>query len=199
MKKIASTARILPNVMFGDNIIIEDYCIIGIPFKGMQHAKTIIGDGAFIRAGSYIYAGNIIGVNFETGNKANIRELNQIGDDVSIGTLSVLEHHIEIGNRVRIHTQVFIPEYSKLEDDCWLGPNAVLTNASYPKHPTVKDDLQAVTIAKNVKIGANATLLPGVTVGKNSLVGAGSLITKNVAENVIVVGNPERVLRRIDY
>ena len=79
-----------------------------------------------------IYAGNVIGRNFQTGNKVNIRESNRIGDNVSVGTLSVIEHHVEIGNNVRIHTQVFIPEFSVLEDGCWIGPNVVFTNAKYP-------------------------------------------------------------------
>ena len=128
-----------------------------------------------------------------------IRELNKIGDDVSIGTLSVVEHHVVIGNRVRIHTQVFVPEYCKLEDNCWLGPNTVLTNASYPKHSSAKDDLQGVTVGKNAKIGANVTLLPGIKVGENALVGAGSVITKDVNDGVIVAGNPVKILREIDY
>jgi acetyltransferase-like isoleucine patch superfamily enzyme len=196
---IAETAIIHPNVVLGVNVVVEDFCIIGLPFKGIQDEETVIGDGAVIRAGTYIYAGNQIGKNFQTGNKANIRELNQIGDDVSIGTLSVVEHHVFIGNRVRIHSQVFIPEYSKLDENCWLGPNTVLTNANYPKHPTVKDDLSGVIVGRNAKIGGNVTILPGVKVGRNSLVGAGSVVTKNIDDGVIVTGNPANFLREIDY
>ncbi|MFC7479988.1 hypothetical protein ACFQX7_08040 [Luedemannella flava] len=55
-----------------------------------------------------------------------------LGDDVSIGSLSVVEHHVSIGDRVRVHSQCFIPEYSVLEDDAWLGPRVTLTNA--PAH-----------------------------------------------------------------
>ena len=196
---ISKTAIIYPNVIIGNNVFIEDYCIIGIPFKGMKDEKTIIGDGALIRAGTHIYAGNTIGVNFQTGNKANVRELNEIGDDVSIGTLSVLEHHISIQDGVRIHSQVFIPEYTTLEKFCWLGPNVVLTNASYPKHPKVKDNLNGVLIRRNAKIGANSTILPGVVIGKGVLIGAGSVVTKNIIDNKIAAGNPAEVLRDIDY
>ena len=199
MAEIASTAIIHPNVVLGEDVVIEDYCVIGLPFKGGKDEQTIIGDGSVIRAGTYIYAGNQIGNNFQTGNKANIRELNQIGDDVSIGTLSVIEHHIIIGNGVRIHTQVFVPEYTTLEENCWLGPNVVVTNARYPKHPSVKDDLKGVLIKQNAKIGANTTLLPGVIIGKDSLIGAGSVVTKNISDGVIAVGSPPKVLRKIDY
>ena len=199
MSEIASTAIIHPNVTLGEDVVVEDFCIIGLPFKGMKNIQTIIGSGAIIRAGTYIYAGNQIGKNFQTGNKANIRELNQIGDDVSIGTLSVIEHHISIGNNVRIHSQVFVPEYSTLENDCWIGPNAVLTNARYPKHIAVKEELKGPWIGSNAKIGANATILPGVAIGKNSLIGAGCVVTKHVAPDTIVVGNPAKTLRQIDY
>ena len=199
MSEIASTAIIHPNVTLGEDVVVEDFCIIGLPFKGMKNIQTIIGSGAIIRAGTYIYAGNQIGKNFQTGNKANIRELNQIGDDVSIGTHSVIEHHITIGNNVRIHSQVFVPEYSTLENDCWIGPNVVLTNARYPKHVSVKDELKGPLIGNNAKIGANTTILPGVTIGKNSLIGAGCVVTKHVAPDTIVVGNPAKPLRKIDY
>tara|TARA_B110001450_G_scaffold91685_1_gene86940 strand:- start:451 stop:1059 length:609 start_codon:yes stop_codon:yes gene_type:complete len=199
MSEIAPTAIIHSNVVLGEDVVVEDFCIIGLPFKGMKNIQTIIGSGSIIRAGTYIYAGNQIGKNFQTGNKANIRELNQIGDDVSIGTHSVIEHHITIGNNVRIHSQVFVPEYSTLENDCWIGPNVVLTNARYPKHLSVKDELKGPLIGNNAKIGANATILPGVTIGKNSLIGAGCVVTKHVAPDTIVVGNPAKPLRKIDY
>ena len=79
-------------------------------------SRPRIGEGSVIRSHTVIYAGNVIGRNFQTGNKVNIRESNRIGNNVSVGTLSVIEHHVEIGDGVRIHTQAFIPEYSVLED-----------------------------------------------------------------------------------
>lgn len=196
--KISSTVIIHPHVEIGKNVIIEDYCIIGVPFGGYNGEKTIIGDNAIIRSHTVIYAGNRIGNYFQTGNKANIRELNTIGDNVSIGTLSVVEHHITIGNGVRIHSQVFIPEYSILKASCWVGPNVVLTNARYPNSPAVKENLQGPVIDNQAKIGANATLLPGVCIGSNSLVGTGSVVTKDVAKNTVVAGNPARSIKAID-
>lgn len=196
---ISDKAIIYPNVKIGEKCIIEDFVIIGVPPKwyDIGDLETVIGDNALIRSHAVIYAGNKIGNNFQTGNKTNIRELNEIGNDVSIGTLSVVEHHVKIGNGVRIHTQVFIPEFTVLEDDCWIGPNAVITNAKYPKSPTVKKELKGVYIKKNAIIGANATLLPGIIIGEFALIGAGSVVTKDVTAKAVVAGNPAKVIKDI--
>ena len=118
-----NTYHIYPNVHLGLDSVIEDFCIIGVPPRGKKEGelRTIIGEKAQIRSHTVIYAGNQIGRGFEAGNKVNVREENTIGDNVSIGTLSVIEHHVEIGNNVRVHSQVFIPEYSVLEEGCWIG------------------------------------------------------------------------------
>jgi len=194
-----TTSRIYKNVHLGDGSTVEDFSIVGVPPRGAADGElaTTIGEGAVIRSHAVIYAGNIIGRNFQTGNKVNIRELNEIGDDVSIGTLSVVEHHVKIGNHVRIHTQAFVPEYSVLEEGSWIGPNVVLTNAKYPASPGAKDQLAGPVIRKGAKIGANSTILPGVVVGENALVGAGSVVVRDVPEGAVVVGNPARVIGHI--
>lgn len=194
---IADSAKIYKNVKLGENVVVEDHCIIGVPPRGAQDGEleTIIGDNSVIRAGTIIYAGNKIGSNFQTGNKTNIRELNNIGDNVSIGTLSVVEHHVEIEDGVRIHTQVFVPEYTTLKTKCWLGPNVVLTNAMYPMSPNVKDELKGPIIEEGAIVGANSTVLPGVNLGKDSVVGAGSVVTKDVGPSSVVCGNPAKFLK----
>ena len=194
-----TTWKVFENVTLGENCILEDFCLIGVAPRGMREGElpTHIGDGAVIRSHTVIYAGNEIGRNFQTGNKVNVRESNHIGDNVSIGTLSVVEHHVHIGNNVRIHTQAFIPEFSVLEEGCWIGPNVVLTNAKYPLSPGVKESLAGPVIRKGAKIGANATLLPGVTIGENAMVGAGSVVVHDVPAGAVVVGNPARVINDV--
>jgi len=197
---IAKTAVVHPGVLLGERVVIEDYCIIGTPARGMQDVpETVVGDDAWIRAFTVIYAGNVIGARFQTGNKANLRESNRIGNDVSIGTLSVVEHHVSIGNDVRIHTQAFVPEYSILEDGCWVGPNAVLTNARFPLSADAKSSLQGPVVERRAMIGANATILPGVRIGAGSLVGAGSVVTRDIPPGVIAAGSPATVRRAIHY
>jgi acetyltransferase-like isoleucine patch superfamily enzyme len=196
---IAESAKIYPNVTLGKNVVIEDFCILGVPPKGSREGEleTIIGDNSIIRSHTVIYAGNTIGENFQTGNKANIRELNTIGDNVSIGTLSVVEHHVTIEDHVRIHTQVFIPEFSILKSKSWIGPNVVFTNAKFPQAPDVKENLKGPTICEAAKIGANSTLLPGITIGKNALIGAGSVVTKDIEADSLAMGNPAVVTRKL--
>ena len=194
-----NTYRIYKNVTLGGGTVVEDFSLVGVAPRGAEDGElaTVIGERAVIRSHTVIYAGNVIGRNFQTGNKVNIRESNRIGDNVSIGTLSVVEHHVDIGNNVRIHTQVFIPEFSVLEDGCWIGPNVVLTNAKYPLSPGVKDSLVGPVIRRNAKIGANATLLPGVVIGEGALVGAGAVVVRDVPPGAVVVGNPARVIRHV--
>lgn len=190
---IAATAIIHPNVRLGRDVVVEDYCVLGAPFAGHDGEETVIGDGAVIRSHAVIYAGNRIGRGFQCGNKANIRELNEIGDDVSIGTMSVIEHHVHIGTGVRIHSQAFVPEYSRLEPGAWLGPCVVLTNARYPRHPDVKNNLRGPLIGRNAKVGANSTVLPGVVIGEGALIGAGSLVAHDVPPGMIAFGSPATV------
>jgi acetyltransferase-like isoleucine patch superfamily enzyme len=196
---MSSTYRVCQNVLLGDGAVVEDFCIIGTPPRGAKEGElvTVIGKDAVIRSHSVIYAGNVIGNSFQTGNKVNIRESNRIGHNVSVGTLSVIEHHVEIADNVRIHTHAFIPEYSVLEEGCWIGPNVVFTNAKYPQAPGVKDQLAGPTIRRGAKIGANVTVLPGVVVGEYALVGAGSVVVRDVPPGAVVVGNPTRIIRHV--
>lgn len=191
------TSIIYPNMVWEGKHQVGHFSIIGQPFKGGEDAETRIGDNAVIRSHTVIYAGNRIGRNFQTGHGVMIRELNQIGDNVSIGTHSIVEHHVVIGNGVRIHSNVFIPEYCILEDECWIGPAVVMTNAPYPRSKNVKETLKGAVIEKGAKIGAAAVLLPGVRIGRGALIGSGAVVTRDVQENEVVVGNPSRVINHI--
>ena len=192
-------ALIFENVTVGEDSLIEAWVILGEPPRGHAAGElsTVIGRQAVIRSHSVIYAGNRIGERFQTGHGVMLRELNEIGDDVSIGTHSIIEHHVKIGQQVRIHSNVFIPEYSIIEAGAWIGPNVVFTNALYPLSRDAKQTLTGPHILAGAKIGANATLLPGVIIGKNALVGAGAVVVAHVPDGKVVVGNPARVIKDV--
>ena len=189
MNDISSLAVVKENVTLGKNIVIEEFCLIGIPDKSSQ-GKVVVANGAVIRAGTYIYSGVSIGENFQSGNKVNIRHNSTIGNNVSIGTNTVLEHSVEIGNGTRLHSSCFVPEFTSIGEDCWIGPNVTFTNAKYPNRQDTKKKLAPVIIEPDVVIGAGVTLLPGCVIGRGAFVGAGSLVTSNVKPNHLIYGTP---------
>lgn len=196
-----SFTRIYPNVSLPDDAEIDDFVILGKPPRGAAPGALplILGPGCVIRSHTVIYAGNTIGAGLQTGHGAMIREHNTIGDQVSIGTGSVVEHHVSLGNHVRLHSRVFVPEYSVLEDGCWLGPGVIVTNARYPLGRDVKAQLKGAFIEAGAIIGAGAVLLPGVRIGARALVGAGAVVTRDVPPGAVVAGNPARVINAVGH
>lgn len=194
------TSKIYPNVFIEKGATIGDYVVIGLPPRGKKEGelKTVIGQNAVIRSHSIIYSGNKIGDDFETGHYVFLRENNVIGNQVRVGTCSIVEHHIHIEDRVSMHARVFIPEYSILEEGCWIGPGVVFTNTPHPLCPTAKQCLKrGCRVKKFAKIGANATLLPHISVGEFAVIGAGSVVTENIPDRKVAVGNPAKVIKSV--
>jgi acetyltransferase-like isoleucine patch superfamily enzyme len=159
---------------------------------------VVIGDNAVIRSHTVIYAGTVIGHNFQTGHRATIREGNQIGDDVSVGTGVTIDNDCKIGNDVRFRGHDLIGEHTVIEDGCWIGPHVAITNALHPRCPKAKECMKGPTLKRGAKIGANSTLLPDITIGEMALVGAGSVVADDVPPRAVVVGNPAKVVKTID-
>jgi acetyltransferase-like isoleucine patch superfamily enzyme len=192
---ISPLSVVAETVSFGPGSVVEELCVVG---RHGPAEPTVIGAGATIRTHTVIYAGNTIGAGFATGHHALIRESNTIGDNVSVGSLSVVEHHVTIGDGVRIHTACFVPEYSVLEPGAWLGPRVTLTNAPFPRCPDVSRCLVGVTIGRDARVGANVTILPGVRIGQRALIGAGAVVTKDVPDGAVVVGQAAKPVKTID-
>lgn len=188
-----------PNVELGPESELGEFVILGVAPRGKAPGElaTRIGARAVIRSHTVIYAGNMIGDGFQTGHGVLLRESNDIADDVSIGSHSIIEHHVQLQRGVRVHSNAFIPELSVLEEGAWIGPCVAFTNARYPLSPGAKNDLRGPRVCRGAKIGANATLLPGVVVGAGALVGAGSVVARDVPPGKVVVGNPARVVRDV--
>jgi len=117
--------------------------------------------------------------------------------DCEIGDNCVIASFVEIGkakigNNCRIEAYVFIPEGVTIEDDVFIGPHVCFINDKYPKSKG-EWKLKKTIVKKGASIGANATILCGIKIGKNSLIGAGSVVTKDVPDDVLVVGNPAKI------
>lgn len=128
-----------------------------------------------------------------------------IGDGSKIGTFVEIQKGATIGRNVKISSHTFICEGVTIEDNVFVGHHVCFINDRYPQAVNADGSMQTEqdwtvipTIVKcGAAIGSNVTILCGVTIGENALVGAGSVVTKDVPPNTIVVGNPARVLRSL--
>ena len=191
---------IYPNVIVGEDTLIEPPSIIGKPPRGAKPGDLALKIGKYgqIRPFSTIYAGSEIGDHFQTGQGVSIREENFIGSNVSVGTNSVLEFGNSIGDFSRIHSNCFL-EMVTIGKYVFVGPNVVFTDDPHPMGcPHYKDCRGGPVVEDYARIGANSTILPGVTIGGNSLVGAGSVVTKDVPPGSVVAGSPAKVIKMVD-
>ena len=153
--------------------------------KPFYHPKSIvettsIGTGTRVWAFSHVLEGAVI------------------GKDCNICDQVFIENDVVIGNRVTIKSGVQLWDGIRIEDDVFIGPNATFTNDRFPRSKKYPDSWPQTIIRKGASIGANATILPGLIISENSMVGAGSVVTKNVPRNAIVVGNPARINGYVD-
>lgn len=110
-----------------------------------------------------------------------------IGQNVYIGTGVVLGNKVKVQNNVSIYTGVVC------EDEVFLGPSMVFTNVINPRSfVNRKEEFKNTLVKKGASIGANATIVCGNIIGAFCMVGAGSVVTKNVADYALVVGNPAK-------
>jgi len=121
-----------------------------------------------------------------------------LGDECNICDGVFIENKVSIGNRVTIKCGVQIWDGITIEDDVFIGPNATFTNDLFPRSKAHLQEYPQTRICAGASIGANSTILPGLTIGRNAMVGAGSVVTRSVPPNAVVVGNPARITGYVD-
>lgn len=150
--------------------------------------------------------------NATTGRQAPLRRqllerlLGSVGEDVAIRP----PFHVDYGSRISIGARTFA-NYGlvaldvaaiTIGDDVQIGPNVQLLTPTHPLEPGPRRDkweaARPITIGDNVWLGGGAIVLPGVTIGEHTVVGAGAVVSRDLPANVVAVGNPARVVRRLD-
>ena len=116
-----------------------------------------------------------------------------VGTDGNICDGVFIEGGARVGDRVTVKCGVQLWDGVTLEDDVFVGPNATFTNDLFPRSRQHPEEYATTLVRAGASIGANATILPGVTIGTGAMVGAGSVVTRDVPEYAIVVGNPARI------
>jgi UDP-2-acetamido-3-amino-2,3-dideoxy-glucuronate N-acetyltransferase len=122
----------------------------------------------------------------------------RIGEDCNICDAVFIEDDVIIGDRVTIKCGVQLWDGLRVSDDVFIGPNATFTNDRFVRSKQYPDRFETTTIKQGATVGANATILPGVTIGRYASIGAGAVVTSDVPDNALVIGNPARIVGYVD-
>lgn len=147
----------------------------------------------FAHETAIIDKGSVIGKGTKIWHFTHIMTGCTIGENCSFGQNVVVSPDVRLGNNVKVQNNVSIYTGVICEDDVFLGPSMVFTNVINPRSAIArKDQYKKTLVEKGASIGANATIICGITIGKYAFIGAGAVVTKNVKDHELVVGNPAR-------
>jgi acetyltransferase-like isoleucine patch superfamily enzyme len=131
-----------------------------------------------------------LGKNVRVWNFAYVGGDTTVGDNTKIGSLAHVDYNVVIGKDCKIEGLAYIAPLSRIGNNVFIGPAAVLTNDPYP----LSDKMIGVTVEDGALICARAVIKAGVRIGANSVVGMGAVVTKDVPPNTVVVGVPAKVV-----
>lgn len=155
----------------------------------------------FVHESSYIDDNVTIGEGTQVWHFSHIQTGSVIGKNCSIGQNVNIANNVKIGNNVKIQNNVSVYEGVELENYVFCGPSMVFTNIKLPRSefPQKGSEYYLKTLVKkSASIGANATIVCGVTIGEYAVIGAGAVVTKDVPPYALVVGNPARIVGKVD-
>ncbi|MCB0763165.1 MAG: acyltransferase [Flavobacteriales bacterium] len=145
------------------------------------HPSAVIDEGCTIGAGTRIWHFSHIMTGCRIGNHCNI------GQNVVVSPEVILGDNVKVQNNVSIYTGVVC------EDDVFIGPGAVFTNVRNPRSAVPRRGAYLGTLVmKGATIGANATIVCGLRIGRYAFIGAGAVVTKDVPDHALIMGNPAR-------
>ena len=124
-----------------------------------------------------------------------------IGKNCSIGQNVNIGNNVNIGDNVKIQNNVSVYEGVELEDYVFCGPSMVFTNIRLPRSEFPQkgsEYYEKTLVKKSASIGANATIICGVTIGRYVLIGSGAVVTNDVPDYALVIGNPGKIIGKVD-
>ena len=149
----------------------------------------------YVHSSSYVDENCIIGKETKIWHFCHIMNGSKIGESCNIGQNVVIGPDAIIGGNCKIQNNVSVYKGVICEDDVFLGPSMVFTNVINPRSAVIRRDKYLKTVVKKgASIGANATIVCGNVIGKYAFVGAGAVVTKDIADYGLVVGNPARLV-----
>jgi UDP-2-acetamido-3-amino-2,3-dideoxy-glucuronate N-acetyltransferase len=151
-------------------------------------------DKPFIHPTAEVAADAEVGPGTKIWHQCQVMPKARIGANCKLGKGVYVDGGVRIGDRVKIQNGISVYRGVTVEDDVLLGPHMAFTNDLFPR--AFNDDFEIVPtlVKKGASVGANATIVCGVTLGSYSMVGAGAVVTMDVPDHALVVGNPARVL-----
>jgi UDP-2-acetamido-3-amino-2,3-dideoxy-glucuronate N-acetyltransferase len=150
--------------------------------------------GVFVHESSYVDDGCEIGEGTKIWHFSHIMSGCRIGKRCNIGQNVVVSPQVVIGENVKIQNNVSLYTGVILEDDVFCGPSMVFTNVVNPRsHVVRKDEYRETRVKRGASFGANCTVVCGHTVGAYAFIGAGAVVTKDVPDYALLVGNPARI------
>ena len=157
--------------------------------------------GFFIHESSFIDENVQIGIGTKIWHYSHIQSGSTIGEECILGQNVNVGNNVKMGNYCKIQNNVSIYEGVELEDYVFCGPSMVFTNIRLPRSEFPQKGAkfyEKTLIKRSASIGANATIICGITIGKYALIGSGAVVTKDVPDFSLVVGNPGRVVGLVD-
>jgi UDP-2-acetamido-3-amino-2,3-dideoxy-glucuronate N-acetyltransferase len=118
-----------------------------------------------------------------------------IGAEVNICAQCFIENDVRIGDRVTIKNGVQLWDGITIEDDVFIGPNVTFTNDKFPRSKQYPAEFLKTVVMQGASIGAGAVILPGIAIGRGAMVAAGAVVTRSVPDQVLVMGNPARIVK----